>query len=130
MSSKKKAGRPTKYKEEYNHQTYIICKECGLVDTTLAKVFKTTKTTINSWKKKYPEFLASIKKGKAEFDDGLVENALLKSAQGFEKDSKYYPPVPTSIIFWLKNRQPDKWRDKREIEGTLTLEDAITQLED
>ena len=24
-------------------------------------------------------------------------------------------PNPTAIIFWLKNRQPQKWRDKQEI---------------
>lgn len=27
---------------------------------------------------------------------------------------EHYPPDATSMIFWLKNRQPDKWRDKRE----------------
>jgi hypothetical protein len=29
---------------------------------------------------------------------------------------KHYPPDPTAAIFWLKNRQKDKWRDKREEE--------------
>lgn len=27
---------------------------------------------------------------------------------------EHYPPDATSMIFWLKNRQPDKWRDKRD----------------
>jgi hypothetical protein len=27
---------------------------------------------------------------------------------------KEYQPDTTSIIFWLKNRRPDKWRDKTE----------------
>ena len=30
---------------------------------------------------------------------------------------KRYPPDPTSMIFWLKNRQPKLWRDKPESEG-------------
>ncbi len=28
--------------------------------------------------------------------------------------TKHYPPDATSAIFWLKNRQPAKWRDKTE----------------
>ena len=28
---------------------------------------------------------------------------------------KHYAPDPASIIFWLKNRKPNKWKDKREI---------------
>jgi hypothetical protein len=27
---------------------------------------------------------------------------------------KIYPPDPTAAIFWLKNRQSAKWRDKHE----------------
>ena len=27
---------------------------------------------------------------------------------------KHYPPDTTAGIFWLKNRQRDKWRDKPE----------------
>ena len=30
---------------------------------------------------------------------------------------RYYPPDPVSGIFWLKNRQPDKWRDRKEVTG-------------
>ncbi|PVE23654.1 hypothetical protein DC522_14480 [Microvirga sp. KLBC 81] len=31
----------------------------------------------------------------------------------------YYPPDTTACIFWLKNRQPGKWRDKRVEEHEL-----------
>ena len=30
--------------------------------------------------------------------------------------TKHFPPDATSAIFWLKNRQPKKWRDKKEVE--------------
>jgi hypothetical protein len=33
---------------------------------------------------------------------------------------KHYPPDPTSMIFWLKNRQPQKWRDKHDLDITDT----------
>jgi len=29
--------------------------------------------------------------------------------------TKHYPPDATSAIFWLKNRQRDKWRDKQDV---------------
>lgn len=58
-----------------------------------------------------------------------VENALLKRALGYEyqeerievseKDGKriiqtikHVVPDTTAQIYWLKNRRPDKWRDK------------------
>ncbi len=27
-----------------------------------------------------------------------------------------YPPDTAACIFWLKNRQPDKWKDKQDLE--------------
>jgi len=143
---KTKRGRPTKYKQEFNDQAYLVCREGGFTDELLAKLFKTTVTSIKTWKNKYSDFLAAIKKGKEEHDTGNVENALLQSAVGYEHDdvhisnyqgeititpiTKHYPPNATSLIFWLKNRNPDRWRDKREIEGKLTLEDAINELDE
>jgi hypothetical protein len=129
MPTKKKAGQPTKYKEGFNDQAYTACL-AGFTDKQIAKLLGVKEATINNWKIEHPKFFESIKKGKAAFDDGLVENALLQSAKGFERDSKYYPPVPTSIIFWLKNRQPDKWRDKHDIEHRLTLEQIVDSLGD
>ena len=29
---------------------------------------------------------------------------------------EYFPPEASSQFFWLKNRQPKKWRDKREVD--------------
>ncbi|MDE4014421.1 hypothetical protein Q7499_00930 [Glaesserella parasuis] len=67
----------------------------------------------------------------------FVANSLYKRALGYEAPDidirvienqivetpliKHYPPDPTSAIFWLKNRQPDKWRDKQiqEVSGTV-----------
>ena len=54
------------------------------------------------WKKKFPEISDALKTGK-EVVDYQVENALLDKA--LDGDT-------TAQIFWLKNRRPDKWRDK------------------
>lgn len=34
--------------------------------------------------------------------------------------TEHYPPDTTACIFWLKNRQPRKWRDRQEIEHDIS----------
>lgn len=45
---------------------------------------------------------------------------------------KQVAPNPTSAIFWLKNRKPDDWRDKKETEvtGNLGISAAAKEIED
>lgn len=111
----------------------------GLTDEQIAIKLGIATSTLNEYKKKYPEFSESLKKGK-EIIDVQVENALLKRALGYDydetyeysneeeidgkkktkKETKYYvkhcPPDTTAIIYWLKNRKAREWRDKREEE--------------
>ena len=107
----------------------------GLTDEQIATNIGVTTTTLYDWKKKYADFSDALKKGK-ETSDYEVENALFKSATGYEYEErkevqevvdgvmrkrveitrKQVPPNATSAIFWLKNRKPDKWRNKQEIE--------------
>lgn len=107
----------------------------GLIDEQIAANIGITTTTLYDWKKKYADFSDALKKGK-EISDYEVENALFKSATGYEYEErkevqevvdgvmrkrveitrKQVPPNATSAIFWLKNRKPDKWRNKQEIE--------------
>ena len=61
-------------------------------------------TTLKDYMKKSSSISTAIKKGK-EVTDYQVENALFKSAINGNV---------TAMIFWLKNRRPDKWRDRRE----------------
>lgn len=74
----------------------------GLTDEQIAKNIGIAVSTLYDWKSKFPEFSKALKKGK-EVVDFEVENALLKSA--LEGNT-------TAQIFWLKNRKPDKWREK------------------
>lgn len=77
----------------------------GLSDEQLAHNMGITPSTLYEWKKKYPEISESLKKGK-EVADIEVENALHELAVSGNV---------TAIIFWLKNRLPEKWRDKRDV---------------
>lgn len=76
----------------------------GLTDEQIAHNMGISTTTLYEWKKKYPEIADTLKKTK-EVVDRQVENALFKKA--CEGDT-------TAMIFWLKNRRPNDWRDKRE----------------
>lgn len=124
-------GRPTKYREEYNEQAYKLCL-LGHTDAELASFFEVSEATINNWKIDFPSFLESIKKGK-EFADVDVVQSLYKRATGMKltkqvvKESKIVEvedeiaPDTTAMIFWLKNRQPKKWRDKQDIQHSGTI---------
>ncbi len=109
-------GRPTKYKPEYAKQAEMAAL-AGFTDEQVSDLFSVNVDTIYEWKKVHEDFSEALKKGKAQHDDGTVVQALLKSALGYDVEqgehSKHYPPNATSLIFWLKNRQPDKWNDKR-----------------
>lgn len=99
--------------------------------------------TLCEWRNRFPEIDAALKRGK-EPVDVEVENKLLDSARGFyvtvrepmklkrvkQKQGEgrieeeyveyverqiYIPPSQTAQIFWLKNRKPQQWREKREV---------------
>lgn len=76
----------------------------GLTDEQIAHNMGIATGTLYEWKKKYHEIAESLKKSK-EVADRAVENALYKKALSGDT---------TAIIFWLKNRRPNDWRDKRE----------------
>lgn len=78
----------------------------GLSDVQIASNMNISRSTLNEWKKKYSDISDTLKKGK-EIVDYEVENALLQSA---------LKGNVTAQIFWLKNRKPNEWREKREVE--------------
>lgn len=130
----------------------------GLTDEQIAHNMGIARSTLNEWKKKYSDFSDALKKGK-EVVDIEVENALLKKSLGFKVSVKkafkvkkvdyengkrlreyeevvqaeeevYIPPDVTAQIFWLKNRKPAEWRDKKDVSlemEPVMLVDDITE---
>ena len=41
---------------------------------------------------------------------------------------EHYPPDTTAASLWLRNRQPNKWRDKREIDHGGSIAHQIAQM--
>lgn len=112
----------------------------GLNDEQISHNIGINPATLYDWKKKHPKISESLKKGK-EVVDYKVENALLKRALGYKetemklnKDGdlvqveKEIPPDVTAQIFWLKNRRPDKWRDKQVDDKQQTAVEDLTPL--
>lgn len=89
----------------------------GLTDKQIAHNIGISHATLYEWKKQFPELSDTLKKSK-DVVDRMVENALFKNA--IEGNT-------TAQIFWLKNRKPDKWREKPAYEDTSELDklDAI-----
>ena len=118
-------GRPSKIKS-INMFLVKSYSARGYTDAELAKIFNVCEDTINNWKKDYPEFFESLKSGKM-LADCKVEASLYQRACGYSHPEvhissylgaviktpiiKHYPPDPTAMIFWLKNRKPGEWRE-------------------
>lgn len=110
----------------------------GLTDEQIAHNMGITAKTLYEWKNRFSEIREATKKGK-EVADIEVENALFKRAMGYSYEevtterrvdpdtgdvqmvetkrvTKEVLPDTTAQIFWLKNRKPKEWRDKRDVE--------------
>ena len=99
----------------------------GWTDQECADFFDISISQITAWKKNHPEFLISLKNWK-ESADYHVEKSLYERAMGYTHEAvkmfvvggkivkenylEHYPPDSTALIFWLKNRKPQEWRDK------------------
>ena len=125
---KNKGGRP---KEDIGDKVDFKQAErlagLGLTDNEIGIALGICEKTVRNWKKD-KRFLAALKKGKLKSDKSVVKS-LYKRALGFsytentyesgrltKKVVKQLAPDTTACIFWLKNRRPDDWRDKREVE--------------
>lgn len=115
----------------------------GLTDEQIAYNMNISCSTFYKYKNEYSEITESLKKGK-EVVDYEVESSLLKKAFGYNAkvlkhikvkktdyndegykvnereeivevyDEVHIPADVTAQIFWLKNRKPDKWREKQQ----------------
>jgi hypothetical protein len=117
--------------------------ESGKTEEQIAEIVGVSKSTINNWKGKHPEFLYAIRESRQVADE-LVEAALFNRAMGYsvsypetkvfctksgeiitETITKHvsHPPDTTAAMFWLRNRQPGNWKEKTE--GDVTVNNTI-----
>ena len=136
MPGKYKEMIPTapncKYNTNLDDKVYKLCL-LGCTDKEIADIIGIAESTLNNWKKQYPSFLESIKRGKEEADAEIAD-ALYKRAKGYEHredkiflhegepvvvpTTKHYAPDTAAAFIWLKNRRSASWKDKQQIEHT------------
>lgn len=123
-------ARPKKYNETFPIKAQKLAAK-GLHDYQIAKRLGISEETYFSYKREFSEFSESIKRGR---EDAIqkVENSLFKRANGFDytevteeyekevkiktkKIKKKVLPDPTSMIFFLKNKAPENWKDRQDI---------------
>lgn len=131
-----KRGRKSEFKPEFVELAFNYAL-LGATDLQLSEFLGVSERQINRWKKDYPEFCQSLKKGKEKADSEVAQK-LFKRAIGYDFDeihverkgrkilrkktiNKHQPPEVTAQIFWLKNRQPELWRDKQQIEADVSI---------
>lgn len=87
----------------------------GLTDENIAKNLGINIASFYRYKNEHSEFCESLKS--KDEADAIIENALFESAKSGNI---------TAMIFWLKNRKPNRWRDKADDkafeEGNVEIE--------
>lgn len=139
-----KATGRTIYTPELAKTAAALCK-LGATNAEIANGLGVACSTVELWMVKHPEFGAAVKTAKA-VADARVERSLYQRACGYECDEidirvvgsqvvqtpirKRYPPDVVACIFWLKNRRPDLWREKRDGVDDLTPEAAAREAQE
>lgn len=140
--------RPATYKDWITEEGLLKLEgwaRDGLTNEQIAQNIGIHPSTIYDWQNKYSEIADALKKGK-EVVDRQVENALLKRALGYEVTEtkieesnegekvtttvKHIQPDTTAQIFWLKNRKPLEWRDRKNLElaGEVNTHNPFSEL--
>lgn len=134
-------GRPTDYNPAMDEQARQMY-EAGATDVEVADFLGISTRSIHRWSHKHASFCLALKMGKLAADN-RVERSLFHKATGYTfeaeevfqyqgdvvraKVTKHIPPDTTACIFWLKNRRPDEWREKVDVEhsGSVALGDRL-----
>jgi hypothetical protein len=125
------AGRPTKYDPEKHPEQAYRMALLTLTDEEIANCLLIDVATYYRWQEAHPEFREAVTLGKIPAD-GEVVVSFHKRATGYDiktekifcfqgeviraETTTHIPPDPGAALNWLKNRQPDKWRDKKQLE--------------
>ena len=102
------AGRPTDYTPELGAEIIqrTMLGEWAATNKQIADYCGVEPETVRQWRKKYRDFESSIRRAKL-LADNRVEGSLFHRACSGDV---------TAQGLWLKNRRPDEWREKRDID--------------
>jgi len=138
------AGRPTLYKPDYAVQAHDHCL-LGATNAELAALFEVAPRTIDNWIANHAEFAQAVREGRAAAD-ARVARCLYERAVGYDRtvervvwhqgqeqviaSTVHYPPSTGACIFWLRNRRPDLWGNRRPVDHAKADDyDMIAELD-
>jgi hypothetical protein len=123
-------GRPTLYKPDHAQQAHDHCL-LGATNAELAALFEVAPRTVDNWIANNAEFAQAVREGRAAAD-ARVARCLYERAVGYDRtvervvwhqgqerviaSTVHYPPSTGACIFWLRNRRPDLWGNRRPAE--------------
>lgn len=139
-NEKRHRGQPSKYNAEVHPKWAASLARRGCTVAEIAEAFGVGVRTVYGWKGAHPEFSHALNESRSEADEKVVtslyrkacgvtvrEKRVIKTKDSTGKDvmreeivTKELPPDTTAIIYWLKNRQPELWRDKPKNDDTDT----------
>ena len=143
-----KRGRKAKYTDDMPAKVFEL-KSKGYKDYEIWPVLGISRESFYKLKRDKLEFIDAYKKGEAIFLD-KIEKKLEESAQGYDyiettiieknfngqiqteerKTTKHLPPNQTALIFYLKNKRPDKWSDKKEVEHSGEIKQTVINVQE
>ncbi len=128
----RRGGKKTLFKHQFT-QLAVNYAKLGATNPQMAEYLGVGLSTFERWLKVNPEFGKRVRAAKVRANS-TVADSLYHRAKGYETTEthvssyngnitlteipKRYPPDPTSMIFFLKNRDPENWRDKKDHEMT------------
>lgn len=116
-NSRQGPGRPSKFDERLGEKIVELFEK-GKTFRQVCDLVGIHPKTLRIWMKNKAHLRASIKEAKLTADE-LVETSLFQMAMDGDT---------TAAIFWLKNRQPERWRDKRDL--NITSDNRLEKMKD
>jgi hypothetical protein len=98
--------------------TIVQLVEAGKTEEEIAEIIGVCKTTLTNWKGKHKELLFAVR-GARQLADNLVEASLFQTAVGWRGAR----PDTQAAMFWLRNRQPERWKEKTD--GDVTINNNL-----
>lgn len=89
----------------------------GLTDEEISLYLGICRKTLAMRRKRNPAIAEAFRRGKVQADVTVVKSLYTRATD--HNDT-------TAMIFWLKNRQPERWRDRRDISGDLNINTRLS----
>lgn len=139
-----KRGPKSGFNQKVQEAFVRLTKE-GKTLEEVADVLGVTSRTLTNWMGKHQELFLAVRESR-QMADELVEASLYQRALGYshpetkffchegavitEDTTKHYPPDTQAAVFWLRNRQPTRWKEKTEGDVTVNNNLNVEKLSD